>query len=90
MAGIVLLSTLDSCYKDAREWFDTNLQLNFPLPSLNLVARLIMGDQIMDCLFYRESLSAFRQFKYGDARGGVPPAPEWLESRLDGEYWSKK
>src|SRR5205085_473711 len=47
-----LLNLLDWCTKDARTWFDTNLQLGLQESTLSKVEELLMGTDISESKFF--------------------------------------
>ena len=62
LACCYLLNLLDWCNKDARKWFDTNLQLKEEEPTLEKIEALIKGERVSESEYYKECLGDYRVF----------------------------
>ena len=86
-SSISLLYCLDQCNQHVTTWFERNLQLGNPEPSIEQVGMTIGEIPIGEIRYYKQCLEKYRVAMGMDARGYVPDAPLGLDSKLDGGYW---
>ena len=88
MSSIALLHCLDVCYDSVETWFDRNLQLRTPNPSVVQCFSLFSSQKILENQFFRACHSEYLEVtEVEDDNSTIRGDPPGLDSKLDGKYW---